>query len=423
MRRGLRISLGILLWASALFLGARLLTATRDGDTSTLSELGRFFGQRARRLTVTFPRDAWIEVGDDVEVGGRRAGEIEALLDPAGQVLSSLYGYTRAARIRLHDAVRVELSNAASARLVRVPQTAAWVVQTLFTAETVPKVAEEWNQTMLLHREEIFALVTPIVRDVILDLERHIEAELPGFLERHRDEIRALSEGLEKDLKGEDFAAVFEKEIWPIAQPKVRPIIEEMSREIWEKLPLWRFATRLAYQTLPLTDNDHLQRAWVVFLEEQVVPIIRLHSDEIVQATREVAREALAKPEVTESFRRAFSGLLSEPRFHQLAQAFLRELILDNGDFHRAMLARWRSPEVERAVAAASTQVEPMVRRMGDILLGTRQEGITREFARVLRSQILLKDLQRIEIDPGPVAAGPLAGEKIEAVVEWELRR
>jgi hypothetical protein len=65
-----------------------------------------------------------------------------------------------------------------------------------------------------------------------------------------------------------------------------------------------------------------------------------------------------------------------------------------------------------------------MVRRMGDIVLGTREAGITQEFAKVLRSQILLKDLQRIVLDPGPDSAPRLEeGSPIEARSEVEFAR
>ena len=141
-------------------------------------------------------------------------------------------------------------------------------------------------------------------------------------------------------------------------------------------------------------------------------------------ATQEIARETFSDPEVAGTLRQAFSSLLSSPKFHGLCQVFLREVILDNPRLHEAMRQRWSSPEVKRAIEAASSHIEPMVRRMGDIVLGTRQEGITREFARVLRSQILLKDLQRIVINPGTDGSPRLpTGGDLKARVEWEMKR
>jgi hypothetical protein len=43
-------------------------------------------------------------------------------------------------------------------------------------------------------------------------------------------------------------------------------------------------------------------------------------------------------------------------------------------------------------VAVAAERLEPTARRIGDLLFGTRETGVSPEFARVLRSQILGKD-------------------------------
>jgi len=421
MRRYFRISIGALFWGCILALGVRLLTSARGTEVSTLSKLHEFFSQEEQRLVVRFPGTVRIMVGDDVEVAGFHAGEVEALLDENGKVLPWIGAEVGAVRIRFYDSQRVALHADASARLVLVPLAAAWVVQTLFTNEKIPRIAEEWNRTMLIHREEIFDVLTPILRDVIIDLERHVETELPDFLKRHSERIKALGDSMESQLEREQFASLFEREIWPIAQPKVRPIIEEISREVWKKLPVWGLTWRLAYQNLPLTRDDYLKEAWVTFLEGQVVPIFLSHSEEILEAARDVAREAFEKKEVRETLRQAFAGLIQEPGFHELCQIFLQEVLLDNPRFHETMLRRWSAPEVQSALAAASTHIEPMVRRMGDIVLGTRKEGITPEFARVLRSQILLKDGQRIVIDPGSETAPALTATALEARIELEL--
>jgi hypothetical protein len=427
-RRALRIVAGGALWTALAFGTGRLVTDEKGGGQDTSSLLRDYFTRRSGRVRIDLPHEVRVEVGDEVHLAGRGdrpAGEVEALLDADGRPLAALYDWASAVRVRFFDRDAAELRADASARLVQVPQTgAAWVIQTLLTEKTLPRIAALWNETMLRHREEIFALLTPIARDLLLDLERHVEKEIGPFLERHREEVRALGAGLEREAKGPKLAEVFERDIWPIAQPKVRPIIESVSNEVWEKLPIWGFTWRLAYQALPFTANDHVEKAWVDFLESQVAPILRSHSEEIAKAGREIAREALAREGVTASFRAAFSSIIAHPKFHDLVQVFLKEVFLDNPAFHEVLRARMRSPEARRAIDAAAAHLEPMVRGMGDIVLGTRKDGITREFARVLRAQILYKDLQRIVIDPGSAAAPPLAApRRLTATLEWDLKK
>ena len=155
-----------------------------------------------------------------------------------------------------------------------------------------------------------------------------------------------------------------------------------------------------------------------------MLPILRSHSREIIDAAREIAQEVFSRKEVSSHLRRTFERLITSPRFHALAQAFLREMFLDNDRFHAVMRKRWRSPAVQHAVDVAVGHLEPTLRRMGDILLGTRKDGITREFARVLRAQILLKDLQYLLVHPGSAWKPPLAGgAAIHATIHWEESR
>ena len=74
-----------------------------------------------------------------------------------------------------------------------------------------------------------------------------------------------------------------------------------------------------------------------------------------------------------------------------------------SGDDHprlREVLDKhWTGPKARHAFQLAATRFEPTVRRIGDLLFGTREGGITPEFARVLRNQILGKDRRWFVLD------------------------
>lgn len=475
MHRWIRRTIGALFWGAILAAMAWFLLAEEGRSGSWLRELRRHIAKRDGHITVDFPGPALVEVGAEVHLGPpgdigemgeigeigeteetetaeparkawrpRPAGEIEALLDDAGRPMPHLYAWCRSVRVRIFDRDAVSLRADASARLILTPQTAAWVFQTLMTEQNLPRLAAEWNETMLAHREEIFDLLTPIVRDILIDVERQVETELPGFVVRHRAELQELGEELKQDFLEREFAGFFEKKLWPLAEFRIRPVIADISREIFREFPVWGLSWRLAYQALPFTSNDHVERAWRTFVDEKVIPILRTHADEVTAATRAIAKDLFSRQEVSSSIRGTFEALMGNPRFHTLIQTFLREVFLDNAEFQEAMRRRWQSPAARRALEVTTAYLEPTVRRMGDILFGTREEGITPEFARVLRAQILLKDLQRIVILPGSDEAGPFPdgsvpdtsvpagpvspgrfpdGARLRASVEWDLPR
>lgn len=432
-RRLVRIVVGIALWCSVVLWASLLLTERRGGDTTTLHDLSDFFITQDVTFDVELTRRQFLELGDSVYVQpvDRAAdsepvlvGEVASLVGDDGEVRAEFYGLTRRARLRIFDWHSATLYADASARLILVPDAIVWVVDTLLTSENLSRLAKEWNDTMLRHREEIFRLTTPIVRDVIHDVERTVDEALEPFMARHRREIQRLSNDLQEDLTSEEVSALFEKHVLPVAEKQFRPILVEIGDEIWGRLPLWSFSWRIAYQSLPLTSNDYVKERWREFAENEVRPLVLTHLEKFVAATREVARQALSKDDVKQHARSMFSKLTAHPEFQKLAQTFLKEVFLDDPRFHQRMIARVRSEQFQQALAAASVHVEPMLRRMADIVFGSRQEGITREFARVLRAQILRRDRRRFVLSPGSSASGPLAAEaRVPVKVEVEKPR
>ncbi len=72
--------------------------------------------------------------------------------------------------------------------------------------------------------------------------------------------------------------------------------------EIWDRFPLWGLAWRLAYQSLPLTNNDHFKQHWKQFIAGEVVPVIKSHAGDLLRATKETARDTLRNPRVYSTF-------------------------------------------------------------------------------------------------------------------------
>jgi hypothetical protein len=62
----------------------------------------------------------------------------------------------------------------------------------------------------------------------------------------------------------------------------------------------------------------------------------------------------------------------------------------------------WASAEVQDAMSAATANFETTARAIGDTIFGSREGGVTPEFARVLRTQILMKDRRWFVITPKP---------------------
>jgi hypothetical protein len=74
----------------------------------------------------------------------------------------------------------------------------------------------------------------------------------------------------------------------------------------------------------------------------------------------------------------------------------LKETLVENDRLREVWNGVWTSDEASHAFDLAGERIEPIVREIGYDLLGTEEGGINPNFARVLREQILGKDLRWI---------------------------
>ncbi len=100
--------------------------------------------------------------------------------------------------------------------------------------------------------------------------------------------------------------------------------------------------------------------------------------------------------------RRNLTRIVDDPEFRAIVWQIFREVLVDNPRLHQRLEERWNTAEARRAVEQAADYVEPCVRRIGDLLFGTREDGIAPEFAQVLRNQILDKDCRWLVLDTPP---------------------
>ncbi len=430
-RAWLRPVVGGGLWVLLLALGYRhLADPVRGGDRKALVGLWSFLSARPMTVKLVFPEDVEVSVGDPVFFRGGGGllipiGEVSELRRD-GAVLKALHASpasgVREVSCLLRDLGPKGPSGGARARLLNVPQNESWVLRTLFPPERIAMIAREWNRTLLTHREEIFEVLAPIFRRLIRDLQEILTVDLPSVLARRRGPLAAIGQRFQADVVEKEFAPLLQTELWPVIERRAQPVLDAISAEVWERLPLWSLTWRLVYGSLPRASRTPLRTEINRFWREETVPIIREHAQDFLGLLRDFMQEATANDRVGAAFRRSFDQLLQDRELqHEMRLAF-QEVILDNPRFHDRMAELWSSPELARALGFLVERLRPFVQRVSDEVLGTRAGGITPEFARVLRTQILQKDRRRIVIENPGEGSGPrrplALGEAIPAIVE-----
>ncbi len=375
-------------------------------------------------VRVELPAPVELAVGDPVFFGSSGGemtlvGEVTRLIGPRGDTLPGRRGFVRAAECAIVPAEHPSLVTDSRATYISVPQTAAWVMRTLLPPERLAWIANEWNATLLRHREEVFAAISPVLQDLVVDVERLLVDDLPEAIERRREEITRILGTFRSGVIREEFMPLLENELFPILVRRARPTLDAIGDEILARLPVWSLTWRYLYEKLPLTAEDTVQREWNRFVDAEVVPILREHIDDAVGALDDVISEAARNPRVSTALRRTIREILRNRELQHEIRMMFQEIVLDNPRFHDAMWARWRSPEVERAIADLSVFLAPLLRRVGETVLGSEGGGVTPEFARVLRTQILRKDTRWILLEGGtPGSPRVEDGHVFQATIE-----
>jgi hypothetical protein len=288
--RSLRITLGAAFWVAVSVWVFRLSRA----EPEVVQQITDYFRREDLVIDVEFTHPVLLEVGDPAYLAGveeKPVGYVWTLLNGDGKPTPSLQAWVRRARIHIFDRMHAGLREDATARLVRVPDMAfGWVRETLIPPEKLERISEEVVTAWRRHRDEIFARLRPLVVEFLQEAEREAEAEFRRFLDRHREEIQKLMRKVETEFGAEKLTKLFEAEVWPIIQRRLKPVTDEIGTEIWNQFPLWGLSWRLAFQSLPLTRDDYFQRRWDLFIEDEVVPILRSHSREFFSLSRDVAR-------------------------------------------------------------------------------------------------------------------------------------
>ena len=264
------------------------------------------------------------------------------------------------------------------------------------------RIAQEIMLSYEGHRAEILLAAKPVIVGGLRDALRIVEEDLAVAVARHRDALEQLGSRYQDHVVERELVPLLRHEIWPIVRRCVEPLAEEIGRELFECASLWRFGWRLAYDKLPLPEKNLARAEWTRFLQEEGIPTLQRHAEDFLTVQRRVLEEIGDNQVVRDAVRRNLTQVVDDPEFRSIVWDIFREVLIDNPRLHQRLEVHWSGEEVRRVRQLAAEYVEPSVRRIGDILLGTREDGIAPEFAQVLRNQILDKDCRWLVLRTPP---------------------
>lgn len=276
------------------------------------------------------------------------------------------------------------------------------VIQTLLPPEKRERIQEMIREAIELDGEEIAEAIRPIITRSLRQSVPVVERALKASIARRRDEIEELGERYREVILQERLLPLVRDEVMPIVREHAEPVAQRIGRELWDSASIWRFGWRAVYDKTPLPDRDLLKGEWDRFVKKEVTPIIERHMDEVIEAQRNILIDITKNPHVRRELREMAKTIASDQQLQELVTTIVRESIIANPELREVWAENWQSEDAKAAIKLTGQRLEPVARKIGDELFGTRDDGISPSFARVLRHQILGKDRRWIVAEPSP---------------------
>jgi hypothetical protein len=413
MSKTLRITIGLVIWIAAGGLCWWCLVGR--GSQSIVQphlspQLWDYAAGRRRVAKLDFEKPLDVRLRDPIFVvqgpeSVRQVGEVAGISFSNGRLTGQAVFYSCAPTV----------GSGAKLTYHQTPYSIEWVLRTVLPVEKRQQIATELSGAFELHRDEVVRVLRPVVEDALQEAFLVVEQDLPPALERRREELEQLGSKYQREIVEKELVPLVRKEIWPIVRRHAEPTVNEVGREIWKRASLWRFGWRYAYDQTPLPRKNLAQQEWSRFLQEEIMPVLESHTEDFIKVQQQIFTDVARDPDVREVVRSSLGKIAGDPEAQRIAWEVVQEVIVHNPRLKEVFDKHWRSEKAQRAVRVAATRLEPTVHRIGEMLLGTPDGGITPEFARVLRNQILLKDRRWLVLETGSTTG--TAGDSSELIL------
>jgi hypothetical protein len=272
------------------------------------------------------------------------------------------------------------------------PDSFDWMLRTMFSESKKKELKTLIQAALQENQVEIAAAFKPVIVDSLQKAGGLIQEDLKAALAKRQPQLKKLADRYQKDLLKEKLVPVFQEEVWPIIQTESEPLVSEISREIWAEVSVFGFGWRFLYDKSPLPDRNLTERKFKQFVDDKAKPIIAGHGADFVELQKAVAAKVVTNKKVQQSIRDSVETVSKDPAVQALLADVFKEVLVNNTRLHESLANSWNSPAAKRAYLIANKKLDPVIREIGVSLFGSPKEGITPEFAKVLRRRILYKD-------------------------------
>jgi hypothetical protein len=302
-----RVYVGLLIWLGAAFGLWRLVDGRREADRvapahatgsigRVLPALWAYATGTPQRIVLEMSGPARLAAGDPIVLGGsagqvRQIGQIKRVLAAAGHT-SLGEAHPQVAEALLYASAPA-IDGEARLTYYEMPDSLAWVVNTLLPPEKKGQIAREIAAALEAHHAEVLASLRPVIEQSLREGFVLLEQDLAAALERHQGDLERLGDRYQREIVEKDLVPLVKQQIWPVVRRRAEPTAAKVGYEIWQRASVWRFGWRYAYDAMPLTGGNLTQKEWSRFVAAEAMPVLERHRDAFVGVVQQTLAEVL----------------------------------------------------------------------------------------------------------------------------------
>lgn len=391
---------GVLFWALILYiLYVSINTAhntQKDGEEtfSIAQNLMNYWLKREKNIEILATKNIELSVGDPVFLKTsyqqlRKVGFVRQRLEYNSGQNAKILWYDQHSDPYNYDFIVYESATGISDQ-----------INLLIPSSTRNEILNQLVTQLDEHGDELKASFVSILEKSLQESLPAINLALGESLEKHKDKIEAITARYEKIIMQDHLNNLVSEEFFPIVKQHIEPVASELGLELWEQASIWRFGSSAIIDRTGLARRSRVQREWNRFYNRTAEPIIISYTDDFMAALKNILNDISANQPFREAIQEVAAEMFQDQELRQLINQILYETLIDNPELRKVWQENWQSDEAQQAFALAKKHLEPVIKNIGVTLFGTSDQGISPNFARFIRSQVLGKDKRWLVAKP-----------------------
>lgn len=384
-----RAIVGAFIWVGLIATAIIGVRQSFDNSSQSMQALGEYLTRQRRMVKLESDYNLFINEGDPIFLDGSDR------VSPIGVVTEIKLAEDEIYAEEIHVAffgASPAVCDADHLTFHYAPDSIEWLLRTMLHPAKQDEIRGLIQEAYLENHEELTDAFEPVIQDAMAEAAALIREDLKTAFASRKDQLKKIGDRYQADLIKKELVPLFQDELWPIIQEESEPLVRKVGQEIWSEVPVFSFGWRYVYDKSPLPKKQLTERKFKQFVEDKAKPILESHTDDFLELQKVIGRRISQNEGFKDAMSKSLSMISSDAEIQTVLMDVFKEVTVKNERLHEMLKKHAASPKAKKALAIANRRLDPVVRKIAISLFGTPTEGITPEFAKVLRRRILKKD-------------------------------